>query len=327
MKYEGAVDLSLRNNSHTFIVEMAGCNKRVIEVGCASGFVSRALSERGCRVTGVELDPDAASVAKEFCEQVVVGDVATLDIEAIAAEEPFDVAIFGDVLEHLPDPLPVLRRTRTWLKPDGYVITSIPNIAHGAVRLALLRGRFEYTVEGLLDTTHLRFFTRESTEDLLARAGFLAVETRRTRLGLFDTEIGLDPSDFPAELIQEIEADPDATTYQFVSKAIVDNGQAAVRQLAEREDAISRELYRVQAELGAEQAARAEVEQRLAAQSEALTARSDEVAGLASDLGAMAQEMEQLRAQLAVHEERWDRVEQRLLVRLYRALTRRRISR
>jgi 2-polyprenyl-3-methyl-5-hydroxy-6-metoxy-1,4-benzoquinol methylase len=249
VKYDGTVDLSNRNNSHVFAVEMIGGNKRVLEFGCASGFVSRALRDRGCRVVGVEIDPEFASQAKEFCDDVVIGDAETLDLESILEGQQFDVAVFGDVLEHMHDPLQILRRTRQWLVPEGYVVASLPNIAHGAVRLALLQGRFDYTPEGLLDETHVRFFTHDTIKDLFHQAGFVVVETRRTHVGVFESEIALQRDDFDAELLAEVEADPEATTYQYVVKALVDNALSAAEVVHEREEAQRLELLQVRADL------------------------------------------------------------------------------
>ena len=84
----------------------------------------------------------------------------------------------GDVLEHLKDPWAILGNIKENLKPDGYVVASIPNIAHGAIRLALLEGRFDYTSLGILDDTHLRFFTRESIFELF-RKSWLLYRNRR----------------------------------------------------------------------------------------------------------------------------------------------------
>ncbi|MBV9283543.1 MAG: methyltransferase domain-containing protein [Acidimicrobiia bacterium] len=248
-RYDGFVDLSNRNNSHTFTVEMVGANKRVLEFGCASGFVSQALRERGCQVVGVEIDPDFASQAKEFCEDVIIGDAEQLDLETLLEGQRFEVAIFGDVLEHMHDPLRMLQRVRNWLVPEGYAVASLPNVAHGAVRLALLQGHFDYRAEGLLDETHLRFFTHDTIKDLFHRAGFVLVETRRTHVGIFESEIPLRREDFDPEVVAGIEADPEATTYQYVVKALVDNALSAAEVVHEREEGQRLEILGLRAEL------------------------------------------------------------------------------
>ena len=132
----------------------------------------------------------------------------------------FDVVVFADVLEHLRDPLPVLRRAATLLAPGGAVLVSVPNIAHGDLRLNLLRGRFDYTPTGLLDDTHTRFFTRETLLDFVNAGGFAATQLRRTRQPMFQTEVGLRREDFAPGLVAEIETDPEALTYQFVARLV-----------------------------------------------------------------------------------------------------------
>ena len=141
---------------------------------------------------------------------------------------------FGDVLEHLRDPLAVLRMAVAKLKPTGFIVTSLPNVAHGDVRLSLLRGAFEYRDTGLLDRTHMRFFTLQSVRELLGEAGLVVVDTRRVIVPLFDTEFGLRREDYPEAVVQEITADADFDTYQFVMKSVIDNGSQAVTDMAHR---------------------------------------------------------------------------------------------
>lgn len=218
-KYETELDLDNRNDSHTLIVELAGRDKRVLDVGTATGYVAAALAERGCEVVGIEVDPEAARRAEKHCERVVVGDVDNFDLGQALSEDSFDVIIFGDVLEHLKDPLQTLKRFRPFLRPEGYVVSSIPNIAHGSVRLALLQGKFRYQSLGLLDNTHLRFFTRESVEQLFEDAGFLIGELERTKHGVFDTEVEVDREMVAGEILALVRRDPEFQTYQFVLTA------------------------------------------------------------------------------------------------------------
>jgi SAM-dependent methyltransferase len=170
-------------------------------------------------------------------ERLVVGDLEKLDLVAEFGEGQFDVVVFGDVLEHLRDPLLVLRQALPLLRPGGSVVLSIPNIGHGAVRLGLLKGQFEYRSLGLLDTTHLRFFTRESVLRLLDECGLIGIDVRRTTAGLFETELGIKPEDYDPALVQTVLDDPDATTYQFVIRAIPDDGSDAIRSLNAQIDA------------------------------------------------------------------------------------------
>jgi O-antigen biosynthesis protein len=250
-KYETDLNLDDRNTSHAVITELVGHDKRVLDVGCAAGILAEFLTERGCRVTGIELDPEAARQAEGRCERVIVGDVERLDLGAELDAESFDVVLFGDVLEHLKDPLRTLKRLKPFLRAEGYVVASIPNVAHGSVRLALMQGRFRYRSLGLLDDTHLRFFTRESVEKLFTDAGFLITELRRTTRDIFDTEIEVDRELVPDEVRRLVEEDPEASTYQFVLTAhrfgeagmLAQNIRLLSEQLAKR-DRIIYELNR-----------------------------------------------------------------------------------
>lgn len=143
---------------------------RIFEGGCSSGYFARLLVEDGYVVDGAELDPDAAAEAKEVCERVVVGDLAELDVDQLAPR--YDGLVFGDTLEHLADPPALLRRLRPLLADDGALCVSIPNVANWAIRLALLFGRFRYTDRGILDRTHLRFYTLRTAVEMLEQGGF-----------------------------------------------------------------------------------------------------------------------------------------------------------
>jgi 2-polyprenyl-3-methyl-5-hydroxy-6-metoxy-1,4-benzoquinol methylase len=162
--------------AHRLVLGAVTPGARVLDVGCATGYLARELWQRGAAsVDGVEFDPVAAEQARAHCREVVSGDLeATLTREAVAALAQPDTVICADVLEHLRDPWDTLTWLRTLLPADGSgkAIISIPNIAHWTARRALLRGHFDYADHGLFDRTHLRFFTRDSVRELARRAGF-----------------------------------------------------------------------------------------------------------------------------------------------------------
>jgi SAM-dependent methyltransferase len=207
-------------NVHADVVHFVEKGSRVLELGPATGYMSRVFSERGCTVVGIEFDAGMAERAAEFCERMIVGDLDTLDLEAELGDDRFDAIVAADVIEHLKDPLGALQRLRRFLKEDGCFVISIPNVAHGSVRLALLFGRFEYRTRGLLDSTHLHFFTRETFERQLDEAGLDLVELRRHDLPFVASEVEFDEAAVPLGLREGLEADPDARAYQFVAKAI-----------------------------------------------------------------------------------------------------------
>ena len=141
---------------------------RVLDIGCSTGNTGVMLKERGlCQwVSGVELFEQTASIARTRLDHVVVSPIEEA-LEQIA-DQSFDCILCLDVLEHLVDPWRVLEQLSKKLKPQGVLITSIPNIRHVSILLKLfLLGRWTYTDSGILDRTHLRFFTKQSVLSLL----------------------------------------------------------------------------------------------------------------------------------------------------------------
>lgn len=163
--------------SAQMMLEEVADGARVLDVGCATGYVAGPLTARGCAVTGFERNPYSAEVARSRCEAVIVGDIESAeDRERIGGD--FDAILLGDVLEHLVDPWDALSFLRGRIAPGGVAVASIPNVAVWTVRLALLRGRWNYTEAGQLDRTHLRFFTRSTARALVRDCGF-SVERER----------------------------------------------------------------------------------------------------------------------------------------------------
>jgi SAM-dependent methyltransferase len=161
--------------SHRLALAEVPGGARVLDVGCATGYLAAELARRGCDVVGLEHDPAAAQEARAVCRAVVAGDLESAavraEVEALVAGR-VDVVLCADVLEHVRDPWAALAWLRTLLAPGGRAVISVPNIAHWTARRALLTGRFDYADFGLFDRTHLRFFTRDSARELARRAGF-----------------------------------------------------------------------------------------------------------------------------------------------------------
>jgi SAM-dependent methyltransferase len=144
----------------------------VLEVGCAAGAFGHQLKQRGVpEVWGVEMVESAARQAQEVLDKVLIGDIADL-IDQLPADY-FDAVIFNDVLEHMVDPFSVLERIKSRIRPGGMVVSSIPNIRYYYVfRELLLHKTWEYEETGILDRSHLRFFTIKSIRNMYERLGY-----------------------------------------------------------------------------------------------------------------------------------------------------------
>lgn len=156
-------------------------SRLILDVGCASGVLGASLKQKqGATVWGVEYQPEAAQRAAECLDKVIPGT-----IEAALTQLPenyFDTIICADVLEHLVDPWAVLAELKNKLRSGGQLVASIPNVRHWSVLLNLLEGHWQYRDFGLLDRTHLRFFTRESIIQLFEGAGLRLTELYGTIL-------------------------------------------------------------------------------------------------------------------------------------------------
>jgi len=146
--------------------------RSILDVGCSHGRFGSVLKAHNptWELTGIEPDPMAAQAAADHYDTVIQG----LYPENMPADQRFDCIIFNDVLEHVVDPWTMLRQSKDHLDDSGTIVASIPNVRYViVVRNLLLRGRWDYTDWGVLDRTHLRFFTRASIEDLFASSGFV----------------------------------------------------------------------------------------------------------------------------------------------------------
>jgi 2-polyprenyl-3-methyl-5-hydroxy-6-metoxy-1,4-benzoquinol methylase len=160
-------------------------------VGCGFGITEGVLASKGKEVWGVELEPDAAKEAATRLSRVICGDAETAMNEC--PQGYFDCLIMADILEHLVDPWRALAQYKRKLREGGHLIVSLPNVRFAGTTLPLIfGGRWQYTDEGVLDRTHLRFFTRKTAIALVQSAGFSVTEVQpRVRQSLrFNTIVG-----------------------------------------------------------------------------------------------------------------------------------------
>lgn len=171
MKYDFDLDLK-HNNSLLLILEQVKPKSVVLEFGPANGRLTRYLKEElGCEVYLVEIDAEAGKEALKYGKDIVIGDIEDYQWMEKYREIKFDYLIFADVLEHLRDPQNVLLQSKLLLKESGSVLLSVPNLGHNSVIIDLLNDKFNYSEVGLLDNTHIHFFTKESLETMLREVG------------------------------------------------------------------------------------------------------------------------------------------------------------
>ncbi len=163
------------------VVQLIKPGSTILEIGCATGYIGKFLKEkRNCKMYAVEIDEEAAKLAKPHYEKIVIGDVEDEKILNQLPTKFFDYILCMNVLEHLKWPQNVLVNLKKFLKPDGYLIACIPNVAHWSIRLKLLFGNFDYEKglfgtdhgKGIMDETHLRFFTLKTMKKLFLDTGY-----------------------------------------------------------------------------------------------------------------------------------------------------------
>jgi 2-polyprenyl-3-methyl-5-hydroxy-6-metoxy-1,4-benzoquinol methylase len=155
----------------SFINEPPGV---VLDIGCGGGATGKLIKQKfpGTRVIGIELNPFAAEHARQFLDDVICASIDTVTLSDHVGAVRVDTVLLLDVLEHLYDPWRTLARIRGWLGESARVLASVPNIRNLANLDMLAGGRWDYTVNGVLDITHLRFFTKDSLRELFEQTGY-----------------------------------------------------------------------------------------------------------------------------------------------------------
>jgi 2-polyprenyl-3-methyl-5-hydroxy-6-metoxy-1,4-benzoquinol methylase len=192
---------------------------RLLDLGAAGGHLGRAVRDRCSFIAGVEPHPPESTSAKDGYDDWREQDA----LHAGQWDESFDAVVCADVLEHFTQPEKLLERVRAWLKNGGVLFASIPNVANISVRLALLFGQFRYADRGILDRTHVAFYTRASAKDLLEGSGFRirAVEATAMPYELAVPSLSSGPWSAPTRTVAQASARawPTLFGYQFVFEA------------------------------------------------------------------------------------------------------------
>lgn len=158
------------NSTHQIILEEVAPDLMVLDVGCGPGYLGKELSKKGCKLFGIEINPSYISEAKPYYKQIIQCNLDTIS-ELPFTKESFDCILFADVVEHLKYPEESIRSLLDFLKPGGIVIISVPNVANFTIRLKLLFGNFDYAESGIMDRTHLHFFTLKSIKKFAVDLG------------------------------------------------------------------------------------------------------------------------------------------------------------
>lgn len=219
--YEYAVDLA-GQTAPVHVMHLVGQSKRVLEVGCGPGSITKILAQQGqCRVTGLELDPEAIKKVAPYCETILQADLNSAEWPCLLdGMERFDVVVAADVLEHLYDPWVALKRMVSFINPDGYLVISLPHVGHAAVVSCLINSDFEYRNCGLLDRTHIRFFGLKNIETLFAQADLKIIEVRYVIKRPEETEFAASWSRLSATIQDALTTSAYANVYQVVIKAV-----------------------------------------------------------------------------------------------------------
>ena len=223
-KYDFVVDAGNRNSTYGLICDRVPQGAAVLDIGCSSGNLGLVLERvRGCRVLGVDIDRDAVAIARSKGIEAIVADLTQEPAAGVVGERRFDVIILADVLEHLVSPARILAPVAALLNPGGRVLCSFPNITHVDVQTMLAQDEWRTQPTGILDETHLRFFTAASFSELAFACGYDVAAIERVTLPPLGTEVldygrrlSLGQTEAAALAALAQRANPNSAVYQYV---------------------------------------------------------------------------------------------------------------
>lgn len=220
------------SNSLGRLAQWIAPGARVLDLGCGAGGLGQLLRQLGTdHIDGITYNPAEAEAARQWYRKVEVADLDQCELAALLGEQAYDVIVCADVLEHLRSPERLLAQCRQYLAPGGQLLTSIPNAGHAGLIAELMGGRLQYREEGLLDRTHLRFFTRRSWLGFLTEQGWGATRLEGIQRDVPQTEFDVAFDLLPPAVSQYLCALPDALTYQFITACVPDTPHSANLQV------------------------------------------------------------------------------------------------
>lgn len=243
--YDYAIDPN-GNETANKVLRFVSDGSSVLELGTAAGVMTRELRRRSCVVTGIEYVPEMAEQAAHWCAAMHVADLDGFDFVGLDGVKAFDYILAADVLEHLRNPGRVLARLKAAVGDQARLVVSVPNITYAGLVASLSQGSFRYREKGLLDQTHLRFFSRASLEWMLLASGWVPLSWDAHRVGIEGSEFLADWMRTPVEQRTAFSTHPDSDVYQFIVLA----GPASDTSFAQRYE---QALERLESELQSEQ--------------------------------------------------------------------------
>ncbi len=219
-KYNYDLDLN-SGNSNSLILQHIKAGAEILEFGPAFGRLTKYLqSEMDCAVDIVEMDEEsgqiAALYARKACIGLEKGNIENYFWESLFSENKYDYIVFADVLEHLHCPQLVLKKCQKFLKPFGKILCAIPNIAHSSVIISLWNNDFTYKEVGLLDNTHIHFFTRKSFTEMAEQSGYHISSIENVTSAVGTNEIHWDYSAIPENVGNELRFRPEGDSYEYI---------------------------------------------------------------------------------------------------------------
>lgn len=179
-KYDFIPQLDNPSNVHHIELRLVPKDSYVLDIGCHTGILAEALKQQNnAKVVGIDTDAAALAIARTRMKDALLINIEESGWETVLVTQGwknFDVIVFGDVLEHTREPEAILRAAKKLLKPGGRIVVSIPNIANLRIRLGLFFGRFAYADSGILDKTHLRFYTKTTGRKMIEECGYAITE-------------------------------------------------------------------------------------------------------------------------------------------------------
>jgi 2-polyprenyl-3-methyl-5-hydroxy-6-metoxy-1,4-benzoquinol methylase len=160
---------------HDKVIKRIKGKNTILEIGCADGYIGKILKKKGNKVYGIEISTKTGLEAKKYLDKVYIGNIETDKFPL--KKKSFDIVLLMDVLEHLFNPLETLKKIKPYIKEDGMIIVTLPNVANWEIRYHFLQGKFDYDSNQILETGHIRFFTFKTASELLEKAGFEIIST------------------------------------------------------------------------------------------------------------------------------------------------------